>query len=43
MSLIEHSLFGTTDKVQTAIDRLRAFEQKDPNQMSLLDEMEVQE
>ena len=29
MSLIEQNLFGTIDKVQTAIDRLRAFEPKD--------------
>jgi hypothetical protein len=28
MSLIEQSLFGVTDKVKTAIDRLRAFEPK---------------
>lgn len=27
--LIEHTLFGTIDKVQTAIDRLKAFEPKD--------------
>ena len=27
--LIEHTLFGTVDKVQTAIDRLKAFEPKD--------------
>ena len=27
--LIEETLFGTIDKVQTAIDRLRAFEPKD--------------
>lgn len=29
MPLIEQSLFGTTDKVQISIDRLRAFEPKD--------------
>lgn len=29
MSLIEQTLFGSIDKVQTAIDRLRAFEPKD--------------
>ena len=29
MSLIEQNLFGTIDKVQTAIERLRAFEPKD--------------
>lgn len=29
MALIEHTLFGTIDKVQTAIERLRAFEPKD--------------
>lgn len=29
MSLIEQNLFGTIDKVQTAIERLRAFQPKD--------------
>ena len=29
MALIEQTLFNTIDKVQTAIDRLRAFEPKD--------------
>lgn len=29
MALIEQTLFGSIDKVQTAIDRLRAFEPKD--------------
>ena len=29
MALIEQTLFGTVDKVATAIDRLRAFEPKD--------------
>ena len=29
MALIEHTLFNTIDKVQTAIERLRAFEPKD--------------
>ena len=27
--LVEHTLFGTIDKVQTAIDRLKAFQPKD--------------
>ena len=29
MALIEQTLFGVTDKVQTAIERLRAFQPKD--------------